>query len=108
MSREDSNTYVLCKDEVGYAFLIGPFEDEAWARAWIKQHNNNYVVADDPAPGSEEAQEEDRRIADIDHYCTMIETLAGDFDQQHNLIFLINEVEAISPGFDPTTLPRYE
>lgn len=69
--------YVFCHDEVGVGDLIGPFPSPANARDWIAQHNNDLP---DDVPGDSPLWE------DLDHYCLNIQTLAGDFSDQHMII----------------------
>lgn len=84
-------TLVVCRsaDPIDGFLLYGPFEDLAWAEAWIKQHDHN------PYDGEEEPTQEvlDERDQDEDHWCP-----CG--SGYHEV------VTAVIPGFDPTTLPK--
>jgi hypothetical protein len=78
---------ILCRsgDDADDTLVYGPFEDDKWAEAWIKQHNN------DPYFGTED--EQDERIADEDHWC-----MNDCYDHWITKMWV--------PGFDPTTLPQ--
>lgn len=66
----------------------GPFVDEAWAQAWIRQHNHD---PHDGIPENEDAPEE--RLDDPDHWCY-------EYGDCSHRTYCLAE-----PGFDPTTLP---
>ena len=82
-------TIVLCHGEDSHEDTVtyGPFEDDKWAEAWVKQHGN------DPYFGTED--EQDQRIIDEDHWC-----LNDSFNHEITTIWI--------PKFDPTTLPVQE
>jgi len=89
--------YISCHDERDITSLVGPFEDGAWAQAWLEQHNHD-IPEDEP--------DNSPKWADVDHYCVNIQTLAGDMHEQHFVFFLRGGIH--EPGFDPDTLPREE
>ena len=85
---EGPRTIVLCHGEMpDDTVTYGPFEDDKWALAWIRQHDN------DPYFGTE--AEQDERIQDEDHWC-----LNDSINHEITTIW--------RPAFDPTTLPVQE
>ena len=93
-SDHERNVIVVCQglDDKEDILVYGPFQDEKWAQAWIKQHNHSPVMDSDGTWVSED--EQDRRIEDEDHYCN--------FPGADHYIWRM-----WIPGFDPTTLPVY-
>ena len=75
-------------DDGQIADYYGPFVDEAWAQAWIRQHNNDPHdgILDGEAPP-------DSRLEDTDHWCY-------EYPDCTHRTFPLSE-----PGFDPTTIP---
>lgn len=93
--------YVRCTSIDCDVAMFGPFEDAAWARAWIQQHNHDPYTDEEPGLDGEELEAyitlQNARLKDFNHWCGMVD---GEHDMQ------VDGVKA--PGFDPTTLPVYE
>lgn len=70
--------------------FFGPFEDDAWANAWLEQHQH------DPFDGLAEGEEPPESVLeDQDHWC-------------YEMVDAVHTIEPlITPGFDPTTLPKH-
>lgn len=95
------NVIVHCLGDDGEVLVYGGFEDDAWARAWIKQHDHNPYFDEpelDKVVGEYGTWENEvlvKREEDEQHWC-----LNGSVKHEISTI--------IAPAFDPTTLPIQE